>query len=143
MQGRQRFAKNRWIWTSNALTRPWQSWKHLSAPSASNAGYFGTNTSSASPADVSLPAAVNHEWLGAIRQPTPAPTVTGAAYHANADNGNVTLYTEVAYVQNNSTSNLGLEGGLYGDNINDDPVNTAHLARIRIKVRVSSVASQV
>jgi predicted porin len=33
------------------------------------------------------------------------------------------LYTELAYVRNSSTSNLGLDSGLYGANTNDDPVN--------------------
>lgn len=115
-------------------------YQHLSAPNASDAGYFGTATPSALPTGASLPTAVNHEWLGAIWQTTPALAITGAVYHANANNGNgnatlytlgvnyslskrTLLYTELAYVQNSSTSNLGLDGGLYGANTNDDPVN--------------------
>jgi predicted porin len=115
-------------------------YQHLSAPDASNAGYFGTGTPTALPAGTSLPTTVNHEWLGAIWQATPALAVSGAVYHANANrgNGNATLYTlganyslstrtllytELGYVRNSSTSNLGLDSGLYGANINNDPVN--------------------
>jgi predicted porin len=115
-------------------------YQHLSAPDASNAGYFGTATPSALPSGASLPTAVNHEWLGAIWQATPAVAVSGAVYHANANrgNGNATLYTlganyslskrtllytELGYVRNSSTSNLGLDSGLYGANSNNDPVN--------------------
>ena len=63
------------------------------------------------------------------------------SYHANANrgNGNATLYTlasqyslskrtllytELGYVRNSSTSNLGLDSGLYGANTNDDRVNS-------------------
>lgn len=115
-------------------------YQHLSAPDASSAGYFGTTTPSALPSGASLPSAVNHEWLGAIWQATPAVAISGAVYHANANrgNGNATLYTlganyslskrtllytELGYVRNSSTSNLGLDGGLYGANSNNDPVN--------------------
>jgi predicted porin len=115
-------------------------YQHLSAPDASNAGYFGTATPSALPAGTSLPTAVNHEWLGAIWNATAAVAITGAVYHANANrgNGNATLYTlgtnyslskrtllytELAYVRNSSTSNLGVDSGLYGANTNNDPVN--------------------
>jgi predicted porin len=115
-------------------------YQHLSAPDASDAGYFGTTTPSALPAGASLPTTVNHEWIGAIWQTTPALAITGAVYHANANkgNGNATLftlganyslskrtllYTELAYVRNSSTSNLGLDSGLYGANTNNDPVN--------------------
>ncbi|CAE6702292.1 porin [Paraburkholderia aspalathi] len=115
-------------------------YQHLSAPNASNAGYFGTATPSALPAGTSLPTAVNHEWIGAIWQTTPALAITGAVYHANANNGNgnatlytlganyslskrTLLYTELAYVRNSSSSNISLDSGLYGANINNDPVN--------------------
>jgi predicted porin len=115
-------------------------YQHLSAPDASNAGYFGTAAAPGLPAGATLPTSVNHEWLGAIWQTTPALAVTGAVYHANANhgNGNGTLYTlganyslskrtllysELAYLHNSSTSNLGLDSGLYGPNSNNDPVN--------------------
>jgi predicted porin len=115
-------------------------YQHLSAPDASNAGYFGTATPPALPTGASLPTNVNHEWIGAIWQTTPALAVTGAVYHANANNGNgnatlytlganyslskrTLLYTELAYLRNSSTSNLGLDSGLYGANINNDPIN--------------------
>ncbi|WNC94859.1 porin [Paraburkholderia sp. FT54] len=115
-------------------------YQHLSAPDASNAGYFGTATAPGLPAGTSLPTTVNHEWLGAIWQTTLALAVTGAVYHANANHGNgngtlytlganyslskrTLLYTELAYLHNSSTSNLGLDSGLYGPNINNDPVN--------------------
>ncbi len=115
-------------------------YQHLSAPDASNAGYFGTTAASALPAGASLPTAVNHEWIGATWQTSPALAITGAVYHANANhgNGNATLYTlganyslskrtllytELGYVRNSSTSNLGLDSGIYGANSNDDPVN--------------------
>jgi predicted porin len=71
---------------------------------------------------------------------TAAFAVTGAVYHANANrgNGNATLYTlganyflskrtllytELGYVRNSSTSNLGLDSGLYGANTNNDPTS--------------------
>ncbi|PRG68411.1 porin [Burkholderia multivorans] len=112
-------------------------YQHLSAPDASNAGYFGTAAPTSLPSGVSLPTAVNHEWIGAIWQSTPALAISGAVYHANANhgNGNATLftlganyslskrtllYTELAYVRNSSTSNLGLDSGLYGANSNFD-----------------------
>ncbi|CAB3800241.1 porin [Paraburkholderia caffeinilytica] len=117
-------------------------YQHLSAPNASNAGYFGTATPTTLPSGTSLPTAVNHEWIGAIWQTTPALSLTGAVYHANANhgNGNATLYTlgtnyslskrtllytELGYVRNSSTSNLGLDSGLYGANSNNDPVSSA------------------
>ncbi|AUT65444.1 porin [Paraburkholderia terrae] len=115
-------------------------YQHLSAPDASNAGYFGTAAAPGLPAGTTLPTSVNHEWLGAIWQTTSALAVTGAVYHANANhgNGNGTLYTlganyslskrtllysELAYLHNSSTSNLGLDSGLYGPNSNNDPIN--------------------
>ncbi|MBN3852318.1 MULTISPECIES: porin [unclassified Paraburkholderia] len=117
-------------------------YQHLSAPNASNEGYFGSATPTALPAGTSLPTAVNHEWIGAIWQSTPALAITGAVYHANANNGNgnatlftlgvnyslskrTLLYTELGYVRNSSTSNLGLDGGLYGANTNFDPTSAS------------------
>lgn len=117
-------------------------YQHLSAPDASNAGYFGSAAPTALPAGTSLPTAVNHEWIGAIWQSTPALAITGAVYHANANrgNGNATLftlgvnyslskrtllYTELGYVRNSSTSNLGLDSGLYGANSNFDPASAS------------------
>lgn len=117
-------------------------YQHLSAPNASNEGYFGSATPTALPAGTSLPTAVNHEWVGAIWQSTPALAITGAVYHANANNGNgnatlftlglnyslskrTLLYTELGYVRNSSTSNLGLDGGLYGANTNFDPTSAS------------------
>lgn len=117
-------------------------YQHLSAPGASNAGYFGSAAPTALPAGTSLPTAVDHEWIGAIWQSTPALAITGAIYHANANhgNGNATLYTlgtnyslskrtllytELAYVRNSSTSNLGLDSGLYGANTNFDPTSAS------------------
>lgn len=115
---------------------------HLSAPDASNAGYFGSSTPTAFPTGASLPTAVNQEWAGAQWTATPAVQLTGAVYHANANNGNgnatlytvsgayllskrTRLYSEVGYIRNSSTSNLGLDSGLYGANINNDPVNAS------------------
>ena len=118
-------------------------YQHLSAPDASNSGYFGTSAPTTLPAGVSLPTAVDHEWFGAAWQATPFVTLTGAVYHANANNGNgnatmytlagtyhlsarTFLYSELGYIHNSSTSNIGLGNGYsdpYGANINNDPVN--------------------
>jgi predicted porin len=119
-------------------------YQHLSAPDASNVGVFGTGgTPTALPNGVSLPTAVDHEWLGAAWQVTPATGLTAAVYHANANNGNgnatmytlggtynltkrTFLYSEAAYLHNSSTSNIGLGDGYtdsYGANINDDPAS--------------------
>lgn len=117
--------------------------QHLSAPDASNAGYFGTATPTTLPGGTSLPTAVNHEWLGAAWQVTTDAALTAAVYHANANNGNgnatmytlagtynlsrrTFLYSELGYVHNSSTSNIGLGNGYsdpYGANANNDPVN--------------------
>jgi predicted porin len=113
---------------------------HLDAPDASNAGYFGTANPSALPAGASLPTKVDQGWAGARWAVTPATFLTGAVYHANANNGNgnatlytlsgayelskrTRVYTGLGYVRNSSTSNLGLNGGLYGANTNNDPVD--------------------
>ena len=118
-------------------------YQHLSAPNASDAGYFGTATPSTLPAGTSLPTAVESRVAWAQSgTTTTALAVTGAVYHANANrgNGNATLYTlgtnyslskrtllytELGYVRNSSTSNLGLDSGLYGANTNDDPTNSS------------------
>lgn len=118
-------------------------YQHLNAPDASNVGVYGTaGTPTALPGGVSLPTSVNHEWLGAAWQATPAALLTAAVYHANANNGNgnatmatlagtynlskrTFLYTEFGYLHNSSTSNIGLGNGYgdpYGANINNDPV---------------------
>ena len=108
---------------------------------------------SALPGGTTLPTSVNHEWGGAIWQTTPALAITGAVYHANANdgNGNATLftlggtcslskrtllYTELGYVRNSSTSNLGLNGGVYGANTTT-PRTAAHPAPIRTMARAS------
>jgi predicted porin len=117
-------------------------YQHLSAPDASDAGYFGTATPSTLPGGTTLPTAVDHEWAGAAWQFTPVASVTAAVYHANANNGNgnatmytlagqynlsrrTFLYSEVGYIHNSSTSNIGLGDGFtdpYGANANNDPV---------------------
>jgi predicted porin len=120
-------------------------YQHLSAPDASEYGYFtypGTIATTL-PAGTSLPTAVDQEWLGAVWSATPAFNLTAAVYHANANhgNGNATLYTltgsyalskrtllvsEVGYIHNSSTSNIGLGNGYgdaYGANSNNDPAS--------------------
>lgn len=131
------FAAGSYIWGPVTLYAGYQ---HLSAPDASNAGYYGTGTPTALPGGVSLPTAVDNEWLGAQWAINPATFLTGAVYHANANkgNGNATMYTlsgayllskrtrlyaELGYLRNSATSNLGLNGGAYGANTNNDPVN--------------------
>ncbi|WP_321845160.1 porin [Paraburkholderia bannensis] len=137
LASRSIFAAGSYVWGPVTLYAGYQ---HLSAPDASNAGYFGTSTPTAQPGGVGLPTAVDNGWVGAQWAVTPATYITGAVYHANADkgNGNATmytvsgayllskrtrLYTEFGYLHNSSTSNLGLNGGNYGANVNDDPVN--------------------
>jgi predicted porin len=120
-------------------------YQHLSAPDASEYGYFtypGT-TPTTLPGGASLPTAVDQEWLGAVWNATPAFKLTAAVYHANANNGNgnATLYTltssyalskrtllvsELGYIHNSSTSNIGLANGYgdpYGANVNNDPAS--------------------
>lgn len=126
-------------------------YQHLSAPDASETGYDGA----ASPVGASLPTAVDHEWGGAAWQITAASALTAGIYHANANNGNgnatlytlggtynlskrTFLYTELGYIHNSATSNIGLGdgygdpygtggasnadgGGAVGDNINEGP----------------------
>jgi predicted porin len=119
-------------------------YQHLNAPDASNVGVYGTaGTPTRLPDGVSLPTSVNQEWLGAAWQVNPAAALTVAVYHANANNGNgnatmytlggtynlskrTFLYSEVGYIHNSSTSNIGLSDGFsdpYGANINDDPAS--------------------
>jgi predicted porin len=107
-------------------------YQHLSAPDANEFGYGGA----ASPAGAGLPTTVDHEWGGVAWQINAASAVTGAIYHANANNGNgnatmytlagtynlskrTFFYTEVGYVHNSSTSNIGLGNGY------SDPYGTA------------------
>ncbi|WP_322074836.1 porin [Burkholderia cepacia] len=102
-------------------------YQHLAAPDASEAGY----DQAASPIGASLPTAVDHEWGGASWQIDSATALTTAIYHANANNGNgnatlytiggtyslskrTFLYTELGYVRNSATSNIGLGNG-YSD----------------------------
>lgn len=137
LASRSIFAGGSYIWGPVTFYAGYQ---HLSAPDASNAGFYGTANPSALPGGATLPTAVDHEWGGARWAITPAASVTGAVYHANANNGNgnatmytlsgiyalskrTRLYTELGYLHNSSTSNLGLNGGLYGANANNDPVN--------------------
>ena len=99
-------------------------YQHLGAPGASEFGYNGAAT----PAGAGLPTAVDHEWFGAAWQVTPVTALTAAVYHANANNGNgnatlytlagtynlskrTFLYTELGYIHNSSTSNIGLGDG--------------------------------
>jgi len=111
-------------------------YQHLSADGASEAGYNGATA----PTGGSLPTGVDHEWAGAAWQVTPVSALTAAVYHANANNGNgnatlytlagtynlsrrTFLYTEVGYIHNSSTSNIGLGDGYsdpYGPNANDN-----------------------
>lgn len=137
LASRSIFAAGSYVWGPVTLYAGYQ---HLSAPDASDAGYFGTSAPTALPAGASLPTVVDTGWVGAQWAVTPATYITGAVYHANANNGNgnatmytlsgayllskrTRLYTELGYLHNSSTSNLGLNGGAYGANINDDPVN--------------------
>jgi predicted porin len=102
-------------------------YQHLAAPDANAFGYANAG----SPAGATLPTAVDHEWGGVSWQVNPATALTAAVYHANANNGNgnatlytlagtynlskrTFLYTELGYVHNSSTSNIGLGNG-YGD----------------------------
>lgn len=110
-------------------------YQHLSAPDASFASYGVTPGTL--PGGVSgVPTAVDHEWFGVAYMVNPLLNLTAAVYHANANkgNGNATmytlggtyslskrtfLYTELAYLRNSSTSNVGLGNGFldpYGPN---------------------------
>ncbi len=118
-------------------------WQHLSAPDASNAGYFGTSAPTTLPVGAGLPTAVDQEWLGAIWTPIPVIELTAAVYHSNTNNGNgdatmftvsgryhlserTFFYSEIASIKNSATSNFGLGDGYtdpYGANANEDPEN--------------------
>jgi len=106
-------------------------YQHLSAPDATDESVGVTAASQ--PSGVTAPTGVNHEWVGAAWSVSPFTTITGAVFHANANNGNgnatlftlaatyalskrTFLYTEAGYVRNSSTSNLGLGNGPYGNN---------------------------
>lgn len=110
-------------------------YQHLSAPDASFESYGVTPR--ALPVGVSgVPTAVDHEWFGVAYMVHPLLNMTAALYHANANkgNGNATmytlggtyslskrtfLYTELAYLRNSATSNVGLGNGFldpYGPN---------------------------
>ncbi|MFM0487687.1 porin [Paraburkholderia graminis] len=110
-------------------------YQHLSAPDASLSSY-GVASGTLPSGVRGVPTAVDHEWVGLSYRINPAAYVTGAVFHANANggNGNATMYTlggtynlskrtffytELAYLHNSSTSNLGLGNGYidpYGPN---------------------------
>ncbi|CAB3793441.1 porin [Pararobbsia alpina] len=107
-------------------------YQHLNAPDATNETVGVTN---GLPGGVTAPTSVNHEWLGAAWQANAATLLTGAVYHANANNGNgnatmytlagtynlskrTFLYSEFAYLHNSSTSNIDLGNDSYGPNTN-------------------------
>jgi predicted porin len=115
-------------------------YQHLSAPNATDGSMGVTNASQ--PGGVSAPTAVDHEWAGAAWQVSAATAITGAVFHANANNGNgnatlftlaatynlskrTFLYTEAGYVRNSTTSNINLGNGPYGNNNFDAATNTA------------------
>ncbi|AQV99137.1 porin (plasmid) [Cupriavidus necator] len=121
-----------YIW---GVLQAYVGYQHLSAPDASFAGYG--LTPGALPSGVSgVPTAVDHEWFGVGYRAHPLLNLTAAVYHANANNGNgnatmytlggtyslskrTFLYTELAYLHNSSTSNVGLGNGFldpYGPN---------------------------
>ena len=112
-------------------------YQHLSAPGADEFGYGGA----ASPSGASLPTTVDHEWGGVAWQLNAAAALTGAIYHANANNGNgnatmytlagtynlskrTFFYTELGYIHNSSTSNIGLGNGY------SDPYGTAGQSQV-------------
>ena len=91
------------------------------------------------------PTTVNHGWVGLSYDVSPFVRFSGAIYHANANNGNgnatlytlggnyflskrTFLYTELAYVTNSATSNVGLGDGFsdaYGPNANEGGTSEA------------------
>jgi predicted porin len=104
-------------------------YEHLNAPQATNASVLAGGL----PGGVTAPTSVDHEWLGAAWQANAATLITGAVFHANANNGNgnatmytlaatynlskrTFLYTEVGYIHNSSTSNIDLGNDAYGAN---------------------------
>jgi len=124
-------------------------YQHLSAPQASDEGYFGDEAATSLPSGVSLPTAVDQEWIGARWNATATTGFGAAVYHTNANHGNgnatlwtltatyalskrTVLYSEVATVHNSSTSNIGLGDGYsdpYGANVVDDPASGAANSR--------------
>ena len=117
----------------------------LRAPQATLANQSvttGTVTGSLPAGITGAPTTVNHEWAGLSYTASPFVTVTGAIYHANANNGNgnatmytlagaynlskrTFLYTELAYVTNSATSNIGVgNGSYYGPNTAQGGANT-------------------
>jgi predicted porin len=102
----------------------------------------GTVTGTLPSGITGAPTTVNHEWIGLNYTPSPDVVVTGGIYHANANNGNgnatlytlggsyllskrTFLYTEVGYVTNSATSNLGLAGtAYYGPNTTQGGAST-------------------
>jgi predicted porin len=123
-------------------------YQHLSAPQATlqNQGLTATAVTGTLPGGITgAPTAVDHEWLGVNYTVSPFVTLTGGVYHANANNGNgnatlytlggtynlskrTFLYTELGYVKNSSTSNVGLGNGYsdyYGPNTNEGGTSEA------------------
>jgi predicted porin len=118
-------------------------YQHLSAPDATYTSYGITPGSL--PGGATPATQVNHEWLGLAWQVNAAAAITGAIWHANANNGNgnatmytlagtynlskrTFLYTELAYVANSKTSNVGLGNGYsdpYGPNTNQGGTSSA------------------
>ncbi|CAB3779088.1 porin [Pararobbsia alpina] len=107
-------------------------YQHLNAPQATDAsmGFAG-----GLPAGTTAPTSVDHEWFGVAWQATAAAALTGAIFHANANNGNgnatmytlaatynlskrTFLYTEFGYIHNSSTSNVDLGNDAFGPNTN-------------------------
>ena len=120
----------------------WAAYQHVNAPDATDASVNGGAGVVGLPGGVTAPTSLDHEFGGAAWQITPAATVTGAVYHANANhgNGNATmytlaatynlskrtfLYTEAAYLHNSSTSNIDLGNDAYGPNGYDAATQTS------------------
>jgi len=120
-------------------------YQRLSAPNATFANQTNAVTGTLPTGVTGAPTAVNHEWGGLAWQVSPFVSVTGAVFHANANNGNgnatmytlagtynlsktTFLHTELAYVTNSSTSNVGLGNGYsdyYGPNTNEGGTSNA------------------
>ena len=117
-------------------------YEHLNAPQATDASINGGAGAGALPGGVTAPTSVDHEWFGAAWQATAAALITGAVFHANANNGNgnatmytlagtynlskrTFLYTEVGYIHNSSTSNIDLGNDAYGSNGYDPVTGTS------------------
>ncbi|RKP58613.1 porin [Pararobbsia silviterrae] len=106
-------------------------YQHLNAPDAVD----NATLAAGNPDGIGVPTSVDHEWGGVAWQATPAVALTGAVYHANANNGNgnatlytlagtynlskrTFLYTEFGYVHNSATSNLSVADSAYGNQSN-------------------------